>query len=169
MSTILEQLQYGFDRDGRRTWRQRATTHGWDNAYVYDSLSQVIGDDRGDLNLAQNAIAGVPVNGSRWQYDETGNWHGYQTLADGAATISQSRIHDKGNRLMEVSDATTMRTDRAGRMLEVVPGPQGDWSTGYRTTWDAWSRIVGVASVEGDTITPVSTSTTAAHAASHVT
>jgi len=40
MPTTLEQLQYGFDRDSRRTWRQRATTQGWDNAYVYDSLSQ---------------------------------------------------------------------------------------------------------------------------------
>jgi len=82
MPTILEQLQYGFDRDSRRTWRQRATTQGWDNAYAYDSLSPVIGDDRGDLNLAQNAISGVPANISRWEYDESGNWHGYQPLAE---------------------------------------------------------------------------------------
>ena len=155
MSTTLEQLQYGFDRDSRRIWRQRATTQGWDNAYVYDSLSQVIGDDRGDLNLAHNAIAGIPSNGSRWQYGETGNWHGYETLADGAAALNQARTHDKGNRLMEVSDATVMRTDRAGRMLETVPGPEGDWSKGYEITWDAWSRIVGVASVGGETVTPV--------------
>jgi RHS repeat-associated protein len=155
MSTTLEQLQYGFDRDSRRVWRQRAITQGWDNAYAYDSLSQVIGDDRGDLNQAHNAIAGTPANGARWQYDETGNWHGYETLADGASTLSQSRTHDKGNRLMEVSDAAAMRTDRAGRMLETVPGPAGDWSKGYQITWDAWSRIVGVASVDGETITPV--------------
>ncbi len=155
MPTTLEQLQYGFDRDSRRTWRQRATTQGWDNAYVYDSLSQVIGDDRGDLNQAQNAIAGIPSNGARWQYDETGNWHGYEKLADGAATLSQSRTHDKGNRLMEVSEAAAMRTDRAGRMLETVPGPAGDWNSGYEITWDAWSRIVSVASVESETITPV--------------
>lgn len=155
MPTTLEQLQYGFDRDSRRTWRQRATTQGWDNAYVYDSLSQVIGDDCGDLNQARNAIAGIPSNGSRWQYDQTGNWHGYQTLANGVASLSQARTHDKGNRLMEVGDAATMRTDRAGRMLETVPGPGGDWNKGYRITWDAWSRIVSVASVEGETITPV--------------
>jgi len=154
MSTTLEQLQYGFDRDSRRTWRQRATTQGWDNAYVYDSLSQVIGDDRGDLNLARNAIAGIPSNGSRWQYDETGNWHGYHTQVDGVATLAQSRTHDKGNRLMEVSDAAVMRTDRAGRMLETVPGPANDWNSSYQITWDAWSRIVRVASVEGETVTP---------------
>ncbi len=141
MST-LEQLQYGFDRDSRRVWRQRTTTQGWDNAYVYDSLSQVIGDDRGDLNQAHNAIAGIPANGSRWQYDETGNWHGYETLANGAATPNQVRTHDKGNRLMEVSDAAAMRTDRAGRMLETVPGPNNDWNSEYQITWDAWSRIV---------------------------
>ncbi len=157
MSTTLEQLQYGFDRDSRRVWRQRATTQGWDNTYVYDSLSQVISDDLGDLNLARNAIAGIPANGSRWQYDETGNWHGYQTQVDGAATLSQARTHDKGNRLMEVSEAAVMRTDRAGRMLETVPGPDGDWTKGYQITWDAWSRIVGVASVEGETVTPLAT------------
>ena len=144
MSTTLEQLQYGFDRDSRRTWRQRATTQGWDNAYVYDQLSQVIGDDRGDLNQAHNAIAGIPANGSRWQYDETGNWHGYETLANGAATLNQVRTHDKGNRLMEVSEAASMRTDRAGRMLEIVPGPNNQWSNGYQVTWDAWSRIACV-------------------------
>ncbi len=157
MATTLEQLQYGFDRDSRRTWRQRAVTQGWDNAYVYDSLSQVIGDDRGDLNLARNAIAGVPSTGSRWQYDETGNWHGYQTQVAGAVMLTQSRTHDKGNRLMEVSEAAAMRTDRAGRMLETVPGPGGDWDQGYQITWDAWSRIVGVASVDGETVTPVAT------------
>ena len=142
MSTALEQLQYGFDRDSRRVWRQRATTQGWDNAYVYDSLGQVIGDDRGDLNLAQNAIAGIPSNGSRWQYDETGNWHGYQTLANGEASLTQSRTHDKGNRLMEVSNGAALRTDRAGRMVEAVPGPNGDWNSSWTIKWDAWSRIV---------------------------
>jgi len=155
MPTPLEQLQYGFDRDSRRTWRQRATTQGWDNAYVYDSLSQVIGDDRGDLNLAHNAIAGIPSNGSRWQYDETGNWHDYETQVDGAATLNQARTHDKGNRLMEVSGAAVMRTDRAGRMLETVPGPGNDWNSSYQITWDAWSRIVGVASVVAGTTAPV--------------
>ena len=142
MPTTLEQLQYGFDRDSRRTWRQRATTQGWDNAYVYDSLSQVIGDDGGDLNQAHNAIAGIPSNAARWQYDETGNWHGYETLAYGTATLSQARTHDKGNRLMEVSEAATMRTDRAGRMVEAVPGPNGDWNSSWTIKWDAWGRIV---------------------------
>jgi len=126
MPTTLEQLQYGFDRDSQRTWRQRATTQGWDNAYSYDSLSQVTGDNRGDLNLAQTTIAGVPANGSRWDYDETGNWHGYQTLENGAVVLNQSRTHDKGNRLMEVKGAAAMRTDRAGRMIQAVPGPQQD-------------------------------------------
>jgi RHS repeat-associated protein len=56
---------------------------------------------------------------------------------------------------MEVSEAAAMRTDRSGRMLETVPGPGGDWSKGYDIIWDAWSRIVGVASIEGDTTTPV--------------
>ena len=142
MPTTLEQLQYGFDSDSRRTWRQRATTQGWDNAYAYDSLSQVICDDRGDLNLAQSAIAGIPSNGSRWDYDETGNWHGYQTTANGSASLNQKRTHDKGNRLMEVDGAASMRTDRAGRMVELVPETNGNWNGRWYVTWDAWNRIV---------------------------
>jgi len=152
MPTTLEQLQYGFDRDSQRTWRQRATTQGWDNAYSYDSLSQVTGDNRGDLNLAQTTIAGVPANGSRWDYDETGNWHGYQTLENGAVVLNQSRTHDKGNRLMEVEGAAAMRTDRAGRMIQSVPGPQQDWSQSWQITWDAWSRITQVSHTEGNEI-----------------
>ncbi|MBE7498501.1 MAG: RHS repeat-associated core domain-containing protein [Verrucomicrobiaceae bacterium] len=151
MPTTLEQLQYGFDRDSRRTWRQRATTQGWDNAYVYDSLSQVSGDDRGDLNLAQSAIAGIPSQGFRWDYDETGNWQGYQTAANGLATLNQERTHDKGNRLMEVSGAARMRTDRAGRMVEAVPGPGQDWDSSWGLKWDAWSRIVEAEHVPGGT------------------
>jgi len=152
MPTTLEQLQYGFDRDSRRTWRQRATTQGWDNAYAYDSLSQVAGDNRGNLNLAQNAIAGVPATGSRWDYDETGNWQGYQMLQNGAASLEQTRTHDKGNRLMEIQGAAAMRTDRAGRMLQAVPGPQQDWSQSWQITWDAWSRITQVSNSEGNEI-----------------
>jgi len=158
MSTTLEQLQYGFDRDSRRTWRQRATTQGWDNAYAYDSLNQVTTGDLGTLNLAHSAIAGIPSDSSRWQYDETGNWHGYQTLADGAPALTQERTHDKGNRLMDVSGAAMMRTDRAGRITQTVPGPADDWSSSYQITWDAWSRITAVASVDEEaTVTPVAT------------
>lgn len=145
MPTTLEQLQYGFDRDSRRTWRQRATTQGWDNTYAYDSLSQVIGDDRGYLNLAHNAIAGIPANGARLQYDETGNWHGYQTLENGTPALVQARTHDKGNRLMEVSNAAAMRTDRAGRMTEVpYARADGDWSSPASIVWDAWGRVTYV-------------------------
>lgn len=157
MSTTLEQLQYGFDRDSRRTWRQRATTQGWDNAYAYDSLSQVAAGNLGTLNMAHSAIAGIPSAGSRWQYDETGNWHGYQTLADGSIALTQERTHDKGNRLMDVSGAAMMRTDRVGRITATVPGPGGDWSSSYQITWDAWSRITGVASVDDATVTPMVT------------
>jgi len=158
MSTPLEQLQYGFDRDSRRTWRQRATTQGWDNAYAYDSLNQVTAGNLGTLNLAHSAIAGVPSARSSWQYDETGNWHGYQTQADGAPALTQERRHDKGNRLMDVSGAAMMRTDRAGRTTQTVPGPADDWSSSYQITWDAWSRITAVASVDEEaTVTPVAT------------
>ena len=77
MSTTLERLQYGFDRDSRRTWRRRAVTTGEDNAYGYDGLSQVAQAALGSLNLSGSAISGVPAEAESWDYDPTGNWRGY--------------------------------------------------------------------------------------------
>ena len=62
MSTTLERLQYGFDRDSRRTWRRRVVTTGEDNAYGYDGLSQVTQSALGNLNQNATAIsAKVPA------------------------------------------------------------------------------------------------------------
>ncbi len=56
-----ERVQYGFDRDSRRTWRRRVEVTGWDNAYHYDSLGQLQAEGLGDLNLNQTAIGGIPT------------------------------------------------------------------------------------------------------------
>ena len=145
MSTTLERLEYGFDRDSRRTWRRRALATGEDNAYGYDGLSQVINAARGNLNLNATAIGGVPAEDEAWDYDPTGNWHGYRVEENGAVTLEQQRVHDKGNRLMQIEgSAETVLVDRAGRMVHVPPDAGGDWSEPLELVWDAWSRLVEV-------------------------
>jgi len=145
MSTTLERLQYGFDRDSRRTWRKRTLTTGEDNAYGYDGLSQVVNAARGNLNFNATAIGGVPAEVQAWDYDPTGNWRGYETQANGSVALDQTRVHDKGNRLTQIVDAPNpVLLDRAGRMREVSPDAGGNWNQAQQVTWDAWSRVTEV-------------------------
>jgi len=145
MSTILERLEYGFDRDSRRTWRKRMLTSGEDNAYGYDGLSQVVQAARGNLNLNASAIAGVPADAQAWDYDPTGNWRGYETNANGSVVLAQARVHDKGNRLTQIAGAPNpVLLDRAGRMREVSPDAGGNWNQAQEVKWDAWSRVTEV-------------------------
>jgi len=145
MPTLLEQLEYGFDRDSRRTWRRRAFATGEDNAYGYDGLSQVVNAALGNLNLNATAIGGVPAEDEAWDYDPTGNWRGYRVEENGAVTLEQERVHDKGNRLMQIEgSAQPVLVDRAGRMTQVPPDAGGDWSDPLELVWDAWSRLVEV-------------------------
>ena len=146
MSAILDQIEYGFDRDSRRTWRRRALTTGQDDAYGYDGLSQVVSAARGNLNLNATAIGGVPAEDESWDYDPTGNWHGYRVEENGAVTLEQRRVQDKGNRLMQVEGSPgAVLVDRAGRMTQVPPDAAGEWNQEQRMVWDAWSRLVSVA------------------------
>ena len=146
MSTLLEQLEYGFDRDSRRSWRRRVLATGQDDAYGYDGLSQVVNAARGNLNLNATAIGGVPAEDESWDYDPTGNWRGYRLEENGAVTLEQRRVHDKGNRLMQVEgSAGAVLVDRAGRMTQVPPDAAGEWNQEQRMVWDAWSRLVAVA------------------------
>jgi len=145
MPTTLEQLQYRFDRDSRRTWQKRPLTSMQDQQYNYDALSQVNAAARGSLNLNATAISGIPALEESWNYDPTGNWSGYHTAANGEVTLDQHRVHDRGNRLTQIEDnPNNMILDRAGRMRQMAPDAGGDWDGTLELTWDAWSRITSV-------------------------
>ncbi len=145
MPTTLEQIQYGFDRNSRRTWQKRPLTDMQDQQYNYDSLSQVSAAARGNLNLNATAISGVPASAENWGYDPTGNWRGYHTAANGVSTLDQHRVHDRGNRLTQIEDNPhNMILDRVGRMRQMSPDAAGDWEGKLELTWDAWSRITRV-------------------------
>ena len=159
MPTVLDRLQYGFDRDGLRTWRRCTLTTSEDNFYGYDGLGQVVTSARGNLNLDQTAIAAVPAGNEAWDYDPIGNWKGYTVEANGAATLDQSRVHDKGNRLTQClngaqppSSDPAFLLDRTGRMTQMSPDASGDWSQSLKLKWDAWSRITEVRHASDDVV-----------------
>ena len=152
MPTTLEQIQYGFDRDSRRTWKRRALTTGEDDHYRYDALSQVAAAARGNLNLNLTAIGGRPASEQSWDYDPTGNWRGFDAAENGNPVLDQHRVHDRGNRLTQIEgNANAMILDRAGRMRQATPDADGDWNGKLELTWDAWSRVTGVKS-NGETV-----------------
>ena len=145
MSTTLEQIQYGFDRDSRRTWKRRALAAGEDDHYRYDALSQVTAAARGNLNLNLTAIGGRPASEQSWDYDPTGNWRGFDASENGNPVLDQHRVHDRGNRLTQIEGSpAAVVLDRAGRMRQAAPDAGGDWNGKLELTWDAWSRVTSV-------------------------
>jgi YD repeat-containing protein len=145
MPTTLEQIQYGFDRDSRRTWQKRPLTTMQDQAYQYDALGQVSAAARGSLNSNLTAISGTPPLAQSWEYDPTGNWRGFHTSINGADTLDQHRVHDRGNRMTQIEgNPHNQILDRAGRMRQLAPDAEGDWEGKLELTWDAWSRITKV-------------------------
>ncbi len=145
MLTTLEHIQYGFDRDSRRTWTSRTLTTNEDDHYSYDALSQVTVAARGNLNLNLTAISGRPASEQSWDYDPTANWRGFDAAENGNPILDQHRVHDRGNRLTQIEDSpTAMVLDRVGRMRQAAPDAGGDWNGKLELTWDAWSRVTSV-------------------------
>ena len=148
MSTILEQNQYGFDRNSRRTWQKRPLTGTQDLHHDYDALSQITGFARGSLNLNTTAISAIPAAEENWNYDPTGNWRGYQREVNGGGLLAnQHRVHDRGNRMTQIENSDyPIILDRAGRIRQSAPDASGAWGGKLELEWDAWSRITGVTS-----------------------
>jgi RHS repeat-associated protein len=148
--SVIERSGYGFDASSRRIWQTRPLTDTQDQQYGYDALSQVSVAARGCLNAQGTAICGIPAAQEAWDYDPTGNWRGYHQLTNGASTLDQGRVHDRGNRLTQIEDnPNNMILDRVGRMRQSAPDAEGDWDGKLEITWDAWSRITGVVSSSG--------------------
>lgn len=144
----LDRIQYGYDRDSLRLWRQNLAappTAGQDNAFGYDGLSQVVRDARGALNINRTAIGAIPAEDESFAYDPAGNWMSYRRDEDGEATLDQTRTHNRDNELVQIDgSAAGLAFDRAGNATQVRPAVGSDWNDGYDLTWDAWNRIVKV-------------------------
>jgi RHS repeat-associated protein len=145
-ATMLDRVQYGYDRSSSRTWRRDlAAPAGHDEFFRYDALHQVTDLSRGNLNLNQTAIGGIPVFEENFEYDPTGNWNRYRSATDGAETLDQTRVNNRDNQITQLDGSNEgILYDRAGQARQMPPDVDGDWSQYYRLVWDAWGRLVQV-------------------------
>jgi len=125
---------------------------GWDEAYGSEGLYQLNQLARGDLNLNQSGIAGMPKWQENLSFDETGNWRTYGTAVNGSSTLSQGRTHNAANEIKAINNwEPSVGYDGAGNMT-VMP-KVGDWNTSQTLKWDAWNRLVKI--TEGTTPTTI--------------
>jgi len=146
--TMLDRIQYGYDRASRRLWRQdlaAPATAKQDKFYRYDGLGQVTHADQGNLNINRTAISSIPEMGELFAYDSIGNWRNYERDENGLSILEQPRRSNLNNQIVNLSGiAAGTSFDPNGNMTAVLPDKNGDWSRGYTMKWDAWDRLVEV-------------------------
>jgi|GEM_PF-6032335 len=155
-STYLDDVEYGYDRVGNRTWRRNLLTpanYPYDEHYQYDGLDQLSDLTRGVLNTNRTAIGGSPTWQEGWQYDEMGNWLEYNTKASGEDPQQQIRSYNAGNELLLIDGSNEAAAhDLNGNMTRVPNLPNAD-EPALTLIWDAWNRLVEVRqNDEGDAL-----------------
>jgi RHS repeat-associated protein len=147
-ATMLDRIQYGYDRASRRLWRQdlaAPSSTRQDKFYAYDGLGQVTSANQGNLNINHTAIAAVPASAESFAYDPIGNWLNYQGDEAGFPTLKQERKNNQDNQIVSLNSvAAGVGYDANGNMIATLPLKSGNWSTGYTVAWDAWNRLAFV-------------------------
>lgn len=153
--TALERVQYGFDRNSNRTFRDNLVAgSGQDEYYTYDNLNQLTLLKRGDLNGGRTDISGTPVWQENFTFDPTGNWHGgssgYVTRTNGVVGLDQNRSNNQVNEITSITTTTgtawaAPAYNAAGNMT-TLPQP-GSLGSSYTAVYDAWNRLVELKNV----------------------
>jgi RHS repeat-associated protein len=129
--TATDRLQYGYDRDGNRTYRDNLVNAAFGEVYSYDNLNQLSSFQRGTLNANKNGIVGTASRSQSWDFDALGNWD--SVTADGT---TQTRTANAQNEITSVSGAATPTYDANGNLTTD--------ETGKQFIYDAWDRLVKV-------------------------
>ncbi len=146
----VDRIQYGYDRNGNRTWRKNsvAPSGGNDELYTYDGVQRLIDMSRGDLTDDETAVDDATFAQS-WQLDATGNWNGLRQTDVTTPTnnLDQQRTSNRANEITGISrrfgrNWTTPVYDRAGNTTNF---PQlNDPTQEFSATYDAWNRLMTV-------------------------
>jgi len=147
--TALERTQYGYDQAGNRLWRANLVAESaganQDEYYTYDGLYQLKQLQRGTLNGGRTGISGTPTWEEDYTFDPTGNWNNYLAKVSGTTSLNQNRTHNKDNALVTLAGSGAYVAVNAVGNMTTAPQP-GSWSSAFTLTWDAWNRLVKVAS-----------------------
>jgi RHS repeat-associated protein len=147
----VDRIHYAYDYTGNRLYRQIDAaiypTENMDQAYTFDGLHRLLTSQVG--TLSGTTISGTPVSQESWTLDGLGNWAGYTKQAAATTTLNQTRTASPANELsgMSASVGATWATpayDTAGNMT-TIPIPT-NLTLGYTAIYDAWSRMVSLAS-----------------------
>jgi RHS repeat-associated protein len=133
-----DRFQYGYDRNGNRTYRDNLVNAAFGELYAYDNLYQLTSFDRGTLNGAKTGLTGSASRRQDWDFDALGNWDSVTTDSS-----TQTRTANAQNEITSVSGATTPTYDANGNMTQA--------ETGLRYVYDAWNRLVAVKDSAGTT------------------
>jgi len=156
-SVDAARLQYGYNRDGSRLWRENpvaaAQSKHFDELYNYDGLQRLKDMQRGTLTNPKSAISN-PQFQQCWSLDETGNWYNFRSDDDGNGTwnLVQDRTSNQVNEITDITETAgpswaTPAYDAAGNMT-TLPKPTTPSST-YTATYDAWNRLVKLEEDDG--------------------
>jgi RHS repeat-associated protein len=148
---VVDRFGYTYDLAGNRLTRDVGAAPFeqdlLDEKYTYDALNRLTNVERGRLYCGDITASTLSQG---WTLDAVGNWDEFAWDPDGAGSagvITQEREHDAANQITGFIVGPTWVTpqyDRAGNMT-LAPKP-GDEYHGLNLTYDAWNRLVRVAS-----------------------
>ncbi|MBI1370441.1 MAG: hypothetical protein GC162_17535 [Planctomycetes bacterium] len=153
-------LQYGYDRNSNRLWRENPVASGFsspqDQLYAYDPINRLTNMQRGTLNGGHTAVSPLTFE-QQWGLDAVGNWATFdQDSSGGGFDLQQQRTHNKVNEITDIAETTgpswpTPGYDAAGNTND-FPQPN-DPTARYQAVYDAWNRLVKLTDpATGDTI-----------------
>jgi YD repeat-containing protein len=151
-STDVDRINYGYDRNGSRLWRENTVAAAlgkhFDELYGYDLVDRLKNMDRGDLNAVKDAVDSLQF-AQDWSLDATGNWRRFREDDNGDASwdLDQERTSNKVNEITDISEYTgpswvTPVYNRAGNMT-TIPKPANPTQS-FEATYDAWNRLVKI-------------------------
>ncbi len=157
-TTTMAELNYGYDRNSNRLWREdvAAGSNDFDELYTIDGLNRLVDLQRGRLNTNKDAIqAGTLGFAQDWGLDPVGNWDSFDVDSDGNGTddLAQTRTHNKANEITGIAETAGPTWvdpgyDAAGNTT-LMPQVAGSGGSGggspadrYDGTYDAWNRLV---------------------------
>jgi len=121
-------LQYGYDQQSNRTYKQNLVNATHSELYTNDATGQLTNFQRGTLNSTKNGITGTVEREQIWNYDATGNWDTVET--DG---VEEVRDHNAQNEITSIG-STSLANDLNGNLTTDQHG--------HTLTFDAWNRLI---------------------------
>jgi RHS repeat-associated protein len=146
-STVLAELNYGYDQASNRLYRQDAkAAANFDELYSYDAMHRLQSAARGTLTSGVPPITN-PTLQQGWHLDATGNWVNFNNfdLVMASNTLMQQRASNAANEITGIAATVgsawqTPAYDRNGNMT-TIPEPLA-LASGYTGIWDAWNRLI---------------------------